>query len=170
VEFQQTRKDKKCCTQPCSSTYSARKNAVKRKEEKKNLIQPRRIDEDREKLCNVCEVVKPIEEFYFNKGSRYKQCRSCVYNKSRARYVRKMRELNGIDKTLLIDLESFLMSMKRKRFMANEVDIFKLIDMYDRVFPTGLIPVSDDPELTFNKMLYKLAIHYRVEKTSVDIP
>lgn len=167
TEFLVTRVDRKCCTQVCSSSLASRRNYIKKKEAK--LVQPRKEGEPGFRECNFCNEVKPIEEFYYYRESRHKQCKSCVYQKSRARYVKKTRERSAVDETLYSDLYDYLQYMKRKRFMANEVDIFRLIDMYDRVFPMALIPSDDDSEEVFNKMFYKLAKHYQVEVSDNNI-
>jgi hypothetical protein len=116
-----------------------------------------------EQTCTSCKISKHVENYYMVDlvlFIRSRQCRQCLSYKSRARRLKRDTKL---DTNLFSDLNKFLKYLKLRNFMATEIDIFKLIDMYDRTFPNSAMPIESDKELVFNKMLLKLIRYYKLE-------
>jgi len=107
------------------------------------------------RTCIICEEEKNVNEFYSYKKIRYNQCKKCIYaKKARERYEETLK----IPKYYK-ELEKFVLYVKRRNYMVGHSDIFRLIDMFDKVFPSANVPTGDN-EYVFNKIFFRLAKQY----------
>lgn len=83
-----------------------------------------------------------------------------VYYKRVSKTSIKKYEKNKID---LLEIKDFVYDIKRKRFMANQVDIFKLIHYHAQVHPNRFYNDEDiSKETIFNSMYKDLVEHLKI--------
>jgi hypothetical protein len=154
--FDKTRSDKRTCSYSCSNKYSYSKRSV---ESYSKEVKP----EGDKRICSVCDVEKNVNEFYSYKNIMYKQCKVCIYEKKK-----NQRDGVGLVNTPFYyhDLEKFVLGIKRKRYIANYTDIMELINIYDIVYPGGIVP-SGDLEDAYNMIFYKLAKKYDIYRSMI---
>lgn len=95
----------------------------------------------------------------------------CCSKKCSGEYFRWTRKGNPLERTKAItqtmaqsylEIEAYLMEIKAKRFMANSIDIWKLIHLYDLAFFNKTsIPHSNDIERSAEEMFLQLALWYK---------
>lgn len=153
--FLPSRKDKKCCSARCSTRHSARnKNRTKRE----------KIKSDGTKKCLSCGKYKDLSQFYKSTRSVYAHCIYCI----RVRKQISNKFLEKKDDTY-IKVEDFLMYMKRKHFYADAIDIYRLIDIYDLVYPNALtVPYVNDLEKSFMVMFDKVARWFSIQRMRLE--
>jgi hypothetical protein len=71
------------------------------------------------------------------------------------------------DKSTYFEIDEFVNKVKSKAYYADQSDIFKLIALYDELYPTTTIPEYPDSEYTFNIIFAKVLDWYKLEKKSI---
>ena len=86
------------------------------------------------KTCNLCQVVKPLAEFYKNRNGHHAQCKPCYIARDKG-YQAKYRENNR-----------FAIRMRSARHRAPEVGVpFNLTTKYLEDIWTGVCPALGTP-------------------------
>jgi DNA-directed RNA polymerase subunit RPC12/RpoP len=101
------------------------------------------IKSRKDKMCcsKYCSV-----RFYYKINK--KEILDKVNNDAISRFIKE----NKSNKEIVEDL---LQDFKRKSWYVDSTDIFRLIDVYDRVFPEKFLP-NKEPQLIFIKMVAEL--------------
>lgn len=122
--------------------------------------------------CKNCEL-----EFIptrFDKFSCSKKCSSAYsYKKNATKFIKKRNAKSGTkprqkkvdykEFEAYLEVKQFIFKMKRQSYMAGFVDIFRLVDIYDKAFPKiQQIPQMNNIERSVNMMFFKLVNWYRV--------
>lgn len=150
-KFTPRRSNAQCCKNVCSVRYSYYKH-----KENKGIA-------NKLKKCVICGRFK--NDWLFNKQggiikSVCKNCEKCGTGNLVAKF--------DTVKTFA-EVEKFLYEMKAKSYWANHIDIFRLIDLYDKVYPhLQNVPSSSDIEKSVNTMFYKVANWWLSRKNKIE--
>ena len=104
--------------------------------------------EDRSRRCTICTLYRPIIKF---KGNN-RICNVCLTKNNVSK--NKKLILRETDENYR-EADDFLRKMKAKKWLANEFDIFKLIDIYERYYPQATIAEGLDEDKAI-KILEKI--------------
>jgi hypothetical protein len=104
--------------------------------------------EDESRRCSICTLYRNLT---FYKGSS-KICSICLTKNNV--YKNKKFILRETDEDYR-EADDFLRKMKAKKWLANEFDIFKLIDIYERYYPQATIAEGLDEDKAI-KILEKI--------------
>lgn len=162
--FEVTRVDKVCCNKTCSTKYSSWR---------KNKGQPRLRKETYEigelRKCTTCSKWK-------NKFEEFHKCGKFISGKCKDCKKENIKSANRKEnkKELYKSVGEFVYYMKAKHYYCDGVDVWRLIDIYDRVFPTQLnLPhlsaYNMDMEKSVITMFYKVARWYADERDHLEI-
>jgi len=160
-EFQVNRKDKMTCSTKCSSTLSVKRS---RGGYKKNKAK----DDGNLRMCSNCFKWKDKENGFNIINNYYLNiCKDC--NKENRRT--KNSELSKED--VYKQVEFYVLRMKAKKFMADQIDIFKLVDIYDKLWPNKQsIPNMSGYQIDYEKscmtMFERIARWYKTEKDILE--
>jgi len=144
--FIPTRRDKMCCSHQCSSLFSIKK--------RKNKIIINKKIIDGKKQCRACLKFKDLSLFY---GKKIKQanCIQCLSVK---------RASINYNENLYDEVYKFIYNLKLKNYYADIIDIYKLVDIYDRIYLTDSLPKINDIEASCCIMLDKVVKWYNINK------
>jgi len=145
-EFEVTRSDKTTCGVVCSRRLASKK--VRLKGKRKDKLATHRT-------CSYCHEEKLIKDF-----KTWTTCNDC-YKIQRVSIKKDVETFN--------DVEAYVLRVKENNFIVEMADIFILVDLYDRVFPTTLsVPFynvkSGNNERSYLYMFEKVAKWYRQNK------
>ena len=171
-EFRKLRKTARFCSPECNSKqwyidYKERGGLPKFKVEK-----PKRSRKKKEipiANCIVCggEFRKTRED----KKTCSRACANRVYylkksGKLKTDWVTKNWSFNNdIAKTI----EPYLLDWKRRRFMLNEIDLFRAIDLWDMIYPQRFISDGADRVELFEGMITDIILYYKKNKKVDDL-
>lgn len=152
------------CSKSCTSTYKYFiKNGDLEKLQKK-------IDKNKQKkVCTNCLVEKPLYKFFKYKKGIFSFCIECHEEKYKDRYLDKLNELKNVDLSIYPEIEDFVNRIKRNNYMATMLDIFILVDLFDKVSPQSNIPYDGNPDKSFSTMFYKICKWYIKERKKIYI-
>jgi hypothetical protein len=162
--FTATRVDKTTCSKICSSKYSAF-----RRGKGKPRVRKATQDNGDMRKCNLCGKWKNRDqEFHKCNGGNVSRCRDCK------KEMYKSTKRKEDKKELYQDVKKFVYYMKAKHYYCDGVDVWRLIDMYDRVFPTQLnLPhlsnYNMDMEKSVITMFHKIARWYADERDHLEM-
>lgn len=106
-------------------------------------------------MVSIAKCIICGEEFI--KTRKDKVCCSAACS-SRKRKIKKNNERNI---KLMSDIENFLHYMKSKSHYAELPDIFRLLDLHERLFPSTFIDDDADKELIFSKLYMEIIDSYK---------
>lgn len=120
-------------------------------------------------LC--CSKICSGRKYYFKKvGFVNKISGLSLYESYNKRWELKSKKKISFDKIEVFnELEIYLKKLKSKRYYVDAVEIYKLIDMYDKVYPgrkglPHMNVLSGNHEKCFNAMLVGLFKFYNLHK------
>lgn len=113
-----------------------------------NDIKDLKFIEDQTRRCTICTLYRKLFEFKDNGNI----CKICL-NRNNL-YKNKKAILRETDKDYR-EADDFLMKMKAKKWLATELDIFKLIDIYERYYPQATLGEGIDEDKAI-KILEKI--------------
>ena len=151
------RVDKVCCDKICSTKYSFwRRNNGKQRLRKKSYE-----NGDLRKCTHCGKWKNKFEEFHKCGNFINGKCKDCKKEQSSDRKEDKKDLYEAVNK--------FVYYMKDKHYYCDGVDVWRLIDIYDRVFPTQLnLPhlsnYNMDMEKSVETMFYKVARWFADER------
>jgi hypothetical protein len=160
-EFSKIRKTAKYCSQDCNAKawYKRHKERGYVKKEKKPKIKVRKeiVIEN----CVVCGA-----EFRKTRKDKTTCGRSCS---NKLHYLKKTGALAETYKTSNVvgkvdianEIEPYLLDWKRRRFFLNEMDLFRVIDLWDKLYPSKFISENIDKTEMFEGMIMDLIFHYK---------
>jgi len=146
-QFQASRIDKMCCSKTCGATYAYRKRsgiAIS--------------DKYKTKICTSCNNEQPLRNYYKRGKSHYPTCKTCLEEMYPDRFEIEKLKINNLK-----DIEEFLMKLKRQAYYADQIDMFRLIDLHDRILPTKLIDL-DNPIEVLSQQFEDVAFWYKHKK------
>ena len=156
--------DKVCCDKVCSARYSA-----SRRKQGKSRLRKKISDDGDLRKCSHCSKWKNREK-EFHKCGKFivGQCKDC--KKEKVKSVDRKESKQDLYKAV----GEFVYYMKSKHYYCDGVDVWKLIDIYDRVFPTQLnLPhlsnYNMDMEKSVETMFYKIARWYADERDHLQL-
>lgn len=124
-------------------------------------------------ICEICGT--GFVKMRSNKKCCSSQCSvKASYLKSRKtksirNYIPKVKK-EFKNKEVYDIVEEFVLDIQSKRFYADSIDIWKLISIYDLVYPKKItIPSANDIEKSAMIMFYQICIWYRTEKDKIEI-
>ena len=98
---------------------------------------------------------------------------SSYYSSWKSRTLKKYGVLNKreeVSRNQFLEVHNYLQDMKTKNFIADLVDIYKLVHFYDVAFPhLENLPKPGAPERSLPIMFYKLAVWYRNKKSRYNL-
>ena len=168
-EFKKIRKTARFCSQECNSKqwyidYKARGYVAKNPKTTK----PKKREKREAEIvsCVICG-----NEFRKQRKDKITCSRPCA---NRHWYLKKLgviRETRVTQTTLIgeemaKEIEPYLLNWKRRRFMLNEIDLFKAIDLWDKIRPNKYIPDVVDREQLFEEIITDLILHYKRYKSN----
>jgi hypothetical protein len=167
------RKDRKACSKSCSSRLSYLK-----KERITGVRKPRIITYDDGDLrkCKVCQKWKSKETEFSSKyfeGAGIVTKRTCkICRKEGEKGKLRLEDKN----TLYNDVKNYVLRIKAQNYNCYSIDVWRLIDLYDRVFPSQLnIPHTlyngkgTDMEMSSIVMFEKVARWYVDERDHLEL-
>lgn len=90
--------------------------------------------------------------------------------KQKAKAVQEKIKLNCELQTY-IDVKEFIFKMKSQHFTADAIDVFRLIDLFDRVFPsTQRVPSCNNIDKSVNIMFFKIVNWWRIVNGKEPLP
>lgn len=119
--------------------------------------------------CLVCNA-----EFRKTRKDKQACSRECA---NRLTYLRKTNRLKenyvNFDKPILNniskEIEPYLLDWKRRKFMLNEMDIFRAIDLWDKIYPHKFLSDAIEREELFEGMITDIILYYKKNKNSNDL-
>lgn len=132
------------------------------------------------KQCGWCK--EDYIQTRFDKKTCGKKCSSALsHSKHSAGYKRnreKQRIKAGQEKIKLdtqfqtyLDVKEFIFKMRDQHFTADAIDVFRLIDLFDRVYPTVLrVPSCNNIDKSVNVMFFKIVNWWRVTSGKEPLP
>jgi len=162
--FEAIRVDKMTCSTQCSTRYSAW-----RKSKGEPRVRKKTEENGDFRKCNRCSKWKnKFEEFHKCGKFISGRCKDC----KRENYKSLNRKENK--KELYEAVSKFVYYIKDKHYYCDGVDVWRLIDIYDRVFPTQLnLPhlsnYNMDMEKSVITMFYKVARWYADERDHLKL-
>lgn len=90
---------------------------------------------------------------------------SVIKSKGTTRKYTKRQNKNPNNVELLKSVEKFIKEMKSKSYYADYVDLLKLVDVYDLIYPNlNCIPYINDIEKSIDIMFLKICLWYKNQK------
>ena len=154
TNFLPNKQSKITCSQKCYAGY------------KYNLKKGNfdKFDLDKTKVCVACEKEKKLSHFERVRKSFSPLCKDCMHIHNDKK-ISKLK--SDKDKSTYFEIDEFVNKVKSKAYYADQSDIFKLIALYDELYPTTTIPEYPDSEYTFNIIFAKVLDWYKLEKKSI---
>lgn len=154
TQFLPKKNSKMTCSTKCHNNYKY--NLEKGNLEKFNI--------DKTKACVNCRKEKKLSEFERVRKSFVSMCKVCVNEY----YDKKLNDVKLSNKhAIFFIIDDFIKEMKSKAYYAEQSDIFRLISLYDELFPTSTMPEHPNQEYIFNMVFAKLVDWHRKEKKSI---
>ncbi|MFY8170038.1 MAG: hypothetical protein ACOVK2_02860 [Candidatus Fonsibacter sp.] len=152
------------CSKSCTTTYRyfikiGDLDKLQKRIEKNNKL----------KACQCCLVEKPLYKFFTYKKTVFSFCIECHEKRYKDKYLDKLNELKNVNLSIYPEVDDFVNKIKRNNFMATILDIFILVDLFDKVSPQSNIPYDNNPDKSFNTMFYKLCKWYVKERKKIYI-
>lgn len=147
-EFIASRVDKQCCSKNCASRNHY-------------YVKTGKTNHKKLKTCTNCGNEKPLSSFYNIRKTYFAFCKSCYNIHNADKFLIAKLKVNNF-----IDVENYVNKIKRQKYMASDIDVFSLIDLFDVVFPDDLTTYPN-PLDTLNYYFYKLAFWYKDNKEKI---
>lgn len=160
--FLSYRTDNRFCHKNCASTY----NFYERKGRLEEILN-RVKDKKPTKTCMKCNLEKPIKSFYSYKKGTFSFCIPCHNENYKDRYNKKIREISNANLSVYPEIDDFVMRIKQQGYNASFLDIFILIDLFDRIFPQANIPFEGSGEKSFERMFMNICKWYMKERKKI---
>lgn len=119
----------------------------------------------KDRTCVWCH-----EDFTPKQKNAITCCSKCSssYSSWKSRTIKKygiLLKRDEVSKRQFNEIQAFLYEMKTKCFIADIVDIYRLIHYYDMAYPhLENLPKPSDPSKSIPLMFYKLAIWWKSKK------
>jgi hypothetical protein len=168
------RKDKQVCSKRCSNVISNRKRKIvdKVEDNKRNLS----IDNGDLRKCKVCLKWKNKDEDF----KKTKITKTYIITKRTCDECKKEKQKNKLrdehKPELYKDVKEFVLRIKAQNYNCYSIDVWRLIDLYDRVFPSQLnLPHTlyngkgTDMEMSSIVMFEKVARWYVDERDHFEL-
>ena len=146
-----SRKTTRFCSKECSGKSWASKNPYVHKKKAPEKVK-----------CEYCS-----KDFMRTRSDRVVCSKECwyFYNKKRKGNIGSGIETES---DYLILLRDHLIDFKRRRFMLNEVDLFRVINLWDYIYPSRIMYEMDSNEEVFEAMLLDLMDYYKKNKIHIQ--
>jgi hypothetical protein len=153
---QKAKRKSKYCSKLCAVKSAYHKNKFGfRMTEKEAVAMRSEIH-----LCPICG-----NEYIKNRVDREtcsKSCSSLMWQRKnkdiKKSYNRKKEE---VDKNTLSDILALLLDLKRKSFYINEIDIFKIISLWDVIYPNRELNKNTPHAALYERMITDLMLYYK---------
>jgi hypothetical protein len=133
--FVANRKDKQVCSPACSQKYSSYKAYKKIREVKGKVIKCE--DKGELRKCSRCKDWKRREEDYRTiNGRKLMYCKLCQNESKRQTAVTMAGGLPDTPDKLFEEVGKFIMEIKDNNYWVDYVDVFRLVDIFDKIWPT----------------------------------
>ena len=91
-------------------------------------------------------------------------------NKKKIKSTHKKIETD-LDMRTYLDVKEFIFKMKSQHFKADAIDVFRLVDIFDRVFPsTQRVPNCNNIDKSVNIMFFKIVNWWRIVNGGEPLP
>lgn len=163
-EFTKHKKTAKYCSVDCNAKawydnvkvngYVKKEKKVKYKDKKEPVIDN----------CFVCGA--EFRKTRLDKTCCSKVCTNRLYylKKTGAIQEKWMSSYTTPNIDIANEIEPYLLDWKRRRFMLNEIDLFRVIDLWDKLYPNKFISDNMDRTELFEGMIMDLIFHYKKHK------
>jgi hypothetical protein len=166
-EFPKHRKTARFCSGTCNRTMWYKEYVERGKVNKHPIIKTPKVKVKKEIEISNCLVCNA--EFRKTRRDKLTCGRACA---NRITYLRKTNRLKenyvNFDKPIVNniskEIEPYLLDWKRRRFMLNETDLFRAIDLWDRIFPNKFLSDGIEREELFEGIITDLILYYKKNK------
>ena len=152
------------CSKSCTTTYNYFIKIGNLEKLQKRIESNKQL-----KTCQNCLIEKPLYKFFTYKKAVFSFCIECHEKRYKDKYLDKLNQLKNVDLSIYPEVDDFVNKIKRNNYMATMVDIFILVDLFDKISPQSNIPYDDDPDKSFNSMFYKVCKWYSKERKKIYI-
>jgi len=132
------------------------------------------------KNCDWCDA-----EFLrtrFDKKTCSKKCSAAFsYSKHSKNYKsnKQKKEIKAVevkikfykDQAIYDEVNQFIFQMKSQHFIADAIDVFRLVDLFDKVFPTTQkVPNCNNIDKSVNIMFFRIVNWWRISNSKKPLP
>ena len=160
-DFLKIRKKAMYCSQECNARAwydNIKVNGYVKKEKKS------KVKEKKETIIAKCVVCgAEFRKTRNDKTTCGRVCSNKLYYLKKTGVVQEKWTTSYISPSYNIsdEIKPYLLDWKRRRFMLNEIDLFRVIDLWDKLYPNKFIAENMNREEVFEGMIMDLIFHYK---------
>jgi hypothetical protein len=166
-DFVKKRRTSRYCSRKCG-TRAWNKNFKLNGYVKKNKKKEERSGYKKREIiianCPICN--SEFRKTRSDKMTCGQVCRNKFYQLKKRGVVAQSFKNNyvSVDNIIVDELKPYLLDWKKRKFLLNEIDLFTVIHLWDKLFPYKFIPDNINREELFEGMIMDLIFHYKKYK------